>query len=91
VPHQPYKFQRGAAHIALQANVTVTPVIISCNPSTLTKQEKWYQIPSRRFHLSMRVGDDMVLDSFLKIEPKTIAVRRFNQYLQDYFSQQREE
>jgi hypothetical protein len=33
----------------------------------------------------------MVLDSFLKIEPKTIAVRRFNQYLQDYFSQQREE
>ncbi len=91
VPYQPYKFQRGAAHIALQANVTVTPVIISCNPSTLTKQEKWYQIPDRRFHLSMRVGDDMVLDSFLKIEPKTIAVRRFNQYLQGYFSQQREE
>jgi 1-acyl-sn-glycerol-3-phosphate acyltransferase len=91
VLNRPYKFQRGAAHIALQANVIVTPVIMSCNPSTLTKQEKWYQIPNRRFHLSMRVGDDMVLDSFLKIEPKTIAVRRFNQYLQDYFSQQREE
>ncbi|MEE9337713.1 MAG: lysophospholipid acyltransferase family protein [Methylococcaceae bacterium] len=90
VLNRPYKFQRGAAHIALQANVIVTPVIISCNPSTLTKQEKWYQIPNRRFHLSMRVGDDMVLDNFLKIEPKTIAVRRFNQYLQDYFSQQRE-
>ncbi|MCF6203491.1 MAG: 1-acyl-sn-glycerol-3-phosphate acyltransferase [Methylococcaceae bacterium] len=89
--NQPYKFQRGAAHIALQANVIVTPVIISCNPSTLTKQEKWYQIPNRRFHLSMRVGDDMVLDDFLKIEPKTIAVRRFNHYLQNYFSQQREE
>lgn len=90
VLNQAYKFQRGAAHIALQANVIVTPVIISCNPNTLTKQEKWYQIPNRRFHLSMRVGDDMVLDNFLKIEPKTIAVRRFNQYLQGYFSQQRE-
>lgn len=91
VQGQDYKFQRGAAHIALQAKVIITPVTLHCSPSTLTRQEKWYQIPSRRFHLSMRVGNDMVLDNFLEIEPKSIAVRRFNRYLQDYFSQQRDD
>lgn len=80
-----YKFQRGAARIALQANAIVTPVTLSCNPSTLTKAEKWYQIPERRFHLAMRVDDDIVLNEFLVMEPKTIAVRRFNRYLQEYF------
>ena len=80
-----YKFQRGAAHIALQANAIVTPVILSCSPSALTKAERWYQIPGRRFHLAMQVDDDIVLDEFLEIEPKTIAVRRFNRYLQEYF------
>jgi 1-acyl-sn-glycerol-3-phosphate acyltransferase len=90
VPGKPCRFQRGAAAIALQANKIVTPVTLSCYPSTLTKAEPWYQIPERRFHLVMHVGDDIALDEFLLIQPKSIAVRRFNQYLQDYFTQQRE-
>jgi 1-acyl-sn-glycerol-3-phosphate acyltransferase len=90
VPGKAYKFLRGAAAIALQANAIVTPVTLTCVPSTLTKAEKWYQIPERRFHLAMHAGDDIALDDFQAMEPKTIAVRRFNRYLQDYFSQQRE-
>ncbi|WP_300014495.1 lysophospholipid acyltransferase family protein [Methylovulum sp.] len=89
VPGVEYSFQRGAATIALLANAVVTPVTLHCSPSTLTKAEKWYQIPSRRFHLSMTVGEDIVLDDFRAIEPKSIAVRRFNNYLQNYFIQQR--
>ncbi|WP_411725920.1 lysophospholipid acyltransferase family protein [Methyloglobulus sp.] len=89
VPNAKYKFQRGAATIALQADTVVTPVTLHCVPSTLTKVEKWYQIPERRFHLSMTVGDDIALDEFQAIAPRSIAVRRFNSYLQDYFSQQR--
>jgi len=89
VPGRAYKFQRGAAAIALRAEAIVTPVTINCYPSTLTKAEKWYQIPERRFHLVMRVGDNMALNEFLTIEPATIAVRRFNRHLQDYFRQQR--
>ncbi|MGZ8181052.1 MAG: lysophospholipid acyltransferase family protein [Methylobacter sp.] len=90
IPGQPYRFQRGAAAIALQANAVVTPVTLTCYPSTLTKAEQWYQIPERRFHLTMHVGDDITLDEFAGISPKSIAVRRFTQYLQDYFTQQRE-
>ena len=90
VPGKPCRFQRGAVAIALQANRIVTPVTISCYPSTLTKAEQWYQIPQRHFHLAMHVGDDIPLEQFTQIQPKSIAVRRFNQYLQDYFTQQRE-
>ncbi|MDP2099854.1 MAG: lysophospholipid acyltransferase family protein [Methylobacter sp.] len=90
MPDKPYHFQRGAAAIALQADAIVTPVTLSCTPSTLTKAERWYQIPARRFHLVMQVGDDIALDEFACLSPKSIAVRRFTRHLQDYFSQQRE-
>lgn len=91
VPDKPCRFQRGAAAIALEAtDICVTPVTISCYPSTLTKAEQWYQIPKRPFHLAMHVQEDISLDEFTRIQPKSIAVRRFNQYLQDYFTQQRE-
>jgi 1-acyl-sn-glycerol-3-phosphate acyltransferase len=90
VPGKPFRFQRGAVAIALQANRIVTPVTISCYPSTLTKAEQWYEIPERHFHLAMHVGDDIALGQFTQIQPKSIAVRRLNQYLQDYFTQQRE-
>ena len=90
VQGQPYKFQRSAAHIALQANTCLTPVTINCFPNTLSKQQKWYQIPHQAFHLSIQVGNDIVLDDFLTIEPRSIAVRRLNRYLESYFSQQRE-
>ena len=90
IPGKPCRFQRGAATIALQADKIVTPVTLSCYPSTLTKAEHWYEIPYRRFHLAMHVGEDIALDEFITIESKSIAVRRFNQFLQDYFTQQRE-
>lgn len=89
VPGADYKFQRGASAIALEANAVVTPVVLRCTPSTLTKAKKWYQIPERKFHLSMSVGDDIALDAFQAITPRSIAVRRLNSYLQDYFTQQR--
>lgn len=90
VPGQPYRFQRGAATIALQANSLLTPVTLTCQPSTLTKTQAWYQIPSRRFHLRMVVGDDINLTPFQPLQPRSIAVRRLTEHLQDYFTQQRE-
>jgi len=88
-PEKPYLFQRGAAAIALQANAVVTPVTMSCSPSTLTKAERWYEIPACRFHLVMQVGDDIGLEAYAALQ-KSIGVRRFTQQLQDYFTQQRE-
>ena len=61
----------------------MTHVTLTCVPDTLTKVEKGYQIPERRFHLAIPVGDDRVLD-FQAMEPNKLAIRRFNRNLQDF-------
>lgn len=39
------QFKRGAANIALAASCPIVPVLIDCQPMTLRKCEKWYQLP----------------------------------------------
>lgn len=82
-------FHRGAANIALRANVPIRPVLIRCTPSTLTKNEKWYQIPSKPFHLQISVMDAIQISDVLtdlSVTPR--HVRQLNQRLQEFFTQE---
>ncbi|MFT4020474.1 MAG: lysophospholipid acyltransferase family protein [Acinetobacter sp.] len=82
-------FQRGAANIALRANVPIRPVFIQCTPSTLTKNEKWYHVPERPFHIEIRVGEAMHIDNMIsdtRVHPKNVRV--LNQYLFNLFSRE---
>src|SRR5262249_11762846 len=45
VPGAQSRLRRGAAYVALAAQKELTPVRISCKPSSLTKSERWYDIP----------------------------------------------
>jgi 1-acyl-sn-glycerol-3-phosphate acyltransferase len=56
VPGVPSRLRRGAAYVALAAQKELTPVHISCTPSSLTKSERWYDIPHRRMHFVISVG-----------------------------------
>lgn len=78
--------QRGAANIAIRGVLDITPVRIRCTPPTLSKGEKWYHIPSRRFHVTIEVGDDLPVASFLDGTTAAIASRRLTAYLSAYFS-----
>lgn len=80
------EFQRGAANIALRANVPIRPILIRCTPSTLTKNEKWYHVPSEPFHIQIKVLDAIYIDEVLEdtqVSPK--QVRQLNQKLQQFF------
>lgn len=59
VPGRALKFRRGAANIALRTPSDITPVLIDCQPSTLTKGEPWYHIPKRRVMLRFKVLPDI--------------------------------
>lgn len=88
VPGQPLKLQRGAGHIALRSGVEVLPVTITCNPPTLTKAEKWYHIPPRKFELRAEVGGPIDLQKIATTEdPPSVASRRITCYLLDYFTE----
>jgi len=83
------EFQRGAANIAIRANVPIRPVLITCTPSTLTKNEKWYHIPSRPFHIHVKVLDAIQVDDLLddaSVSPKN--VRHLNHQLHQFFNQE---
>lgn len=89
VPGKPLVMQRGAANIALRANVPLTPVCIRCEPTTLTKAEKWYQIPPRRFTMELTVRDDIdVAAAIGDVANKSLASRKLTDYLIGYFSRE---
>jgi 1-acyl-sn-glycerol-3-phosphate acyltransferase len=85
----PQPLQRGAANIAIRGGVDITPVRISCTPPTLGKGEKWYRVPSRRFHVSLDVGDDLAVAPFLDGTTEAQAARRLTDHLTGYFAMER--
>lgn len=88
-PGAPLKFQRGAAHIALQAGRPLLPVVLDCRPSTLTKDLRWYQIPERRFHVTLKVLDPIALSSLVDTrEPAPLAARHLTAALEQFFTRE---
>ncbi|TRZ56178.1 MAG: 1-acyl-sn-glycerol-3-phosphate acyltransferase [Rhodocyclaceae bacterium] len=90
-PGKPLHFQRGAAYIVLRSGAPILPVLIHCTPSTLTKSERWYQIPSRRFHLRVDVLEPVAADRWIsKDAPQAVAARRLTLLLETYFTKELE-
>lgn len=82
VPGQPMRLKRGAASIIVKSGIPFTPVVMSIKPTTLTKAEKWYQIPDRPMHVRMVVGD--MVDPGPHIvsgESLSLAGRRMNKLI----------
>jgi 1-acyl-sn-glycerol-3-phosphate acyltransferase len=84
-PGKPIKFQRGAAAIALHSNAKILPVTLGCSPTTLTKHEKWYQIPPKKFTLSLHVGDEIELPTMDKNASRSFANRIITRQFEQYF------
>lgn len=89
-PGEGLKFKRGSANVALRGEVDITPVIIRCSPSTLTKSDKWYHIPSKKLHFTMIVKEKINVEQFLHEKSANIAARSLTKKLEDYFSQELE-
>src|SRR3546814_2159953 len=58
--------RRGAATVIVRSRHPFIPITISSSPTTLTKAEKWYQIPDRRAHFRIEIGDS--------IDPSSVIV-----------------
>lgn len=78
-------FQRGAANIAVRGRLNITPVLIKCSPPTLSKGLGWYNIPSRRFHVSIEVLPDIPVDNFC-VDTEALAARKLTEYLTHFFT-----
>ena len=86
---EPMRLQRGAARVAVHGALDITPVRIRCTPSTLAKGEKWYQVPARRAHIRIAVGESIAVSPFIAAAAnEALAARHLNRHLTDYFSKE---
>lgn len=83
----PLHFKRGAANIAVRCQRDITPVLIHCAPPTLSKQLKWYQIPSRPFVMSFAVLDDIAISPSAG-GTEAIRVRKLTRNLEVFFAKE---
>lgn len=80
-PGVPRVFHRGAANVAVRAARVLTPVFISCEPTTLTKAEPWYRIPARRPHFTLVAGEELDLSEFRACASIPLGSRACNERL----------
>ncbi len=85
-PLKKIKLKRGAANIAIRSGVDITPVIISCVPTTLTKRDRWYQIPSRPMHYKIMVKDMIEIAAYLNNLHPAKGARVLTDDLTRYFN-----
>jgi 1-acyl-sn-glycerol-3-phosphate acyltransferase len=77
------KFKRGAANIALIANCPIVPVVIDCNPMTLRKCDKWYQLPPHKPHFYLKALPEVRVSDLIDCDqPSGIQARHLTQALQ---------
>lgn len=90
-PGESLKFKRGTAHILLRSKAMMTPVIIQCRPSTLTKGAKWYKIPRTKANLIVDVQPPMSIEKVMIGADRDIdgfSARQLTKKLEDYFTYQ---
>ena len=86
-PGEPLCFKAGAGSIAVRVGAECLPVVIACEPTTLTKAESWYDLPDRRFFFSMQIQPPVSPRVVLAASAdERQAGRAFNQYLHGYFT-----
>lgn len=86
VTGMPIVFKRGTANIALKSNTNPTPIFISCTPPTLTKKDKWYNIPPKKMHITLHVQDDFIISPY-QTGTNTISARLLTEKLSQYFNE----
>jgi len=81
--------KRGAANIAVRGNSNITPVLISCEPKTLGKGEKWWLIPARMVRFKIVVREDIAVARFRsEAVSDAVAARNLTAFLQNYFTEE---
>lgn len=80
-------FQRGAANIALRSDASYLGLYIRCQPTTLTKQEMWYQVPKSKPTLAIAFLKEIDVTQYRNSESPSLAARNLTRYLQHFYQQ----
>jgi 1-acyl-sn-glycerol-3-phosphate acyltransferase len=86
---QPLRFQRGAAHLALEAGASILPVTLSCEPPLLEKGRRWYHIPIQTCTYRVRAHAPIPATQAGSTDlPRPQAARQLTQRLENFFNKE---
>lgn len=90
VPDEPLRFRRGAAQVAVRSGCDILPVLIRCTPPALTKDSRWYQVPTQAWRLRIRIFAPQSLTALgVRTDlPHGVAARRLTRNLEAFFNRQ---
>ncbi|MFV9616703.1 MAG: 1-acyl-sn-glycerol-3-phosphate acyltransferase, partial [Gammaproteobacteria bacterium] len=77
-----------AANVAVRTQADITPVLIECKPTTLTKNDRWYQVPDKRMHFRLQVKDKLEIRPYLNNVSPSKGARMLTRDLTNYFSKE---
>ena len=80
-------FRRGAIHVALQAGLPMRTVVISCDPPSLMRGQKWYEVPDRNLVVTLDCRETLDPASVLEGgESRGAAARKVSATLRDFYA-----
>lgn len=80
------RFERGAAHVAIQSRCPILPVYIDCRPPALKKGQAWYALPNATMRFRLRAGQTIDVGDWIdERDPIGISARRVNAGLLRHF------
>lgn len=84
-------FARGAAHIALRSGASLLPVTLRCDPATLHHGLSWWEVPERRFTVTLTVDAPIRVDDVsARSENQGRAAREVTARLREHFERRLE-
>jgi len=88
-PERPFKFQRGAANIALAAGSDLSPVTIHTAPSRLLKGQPWYRQATERMMVTIRQFPPLAIGPYLQSgAPRSKLARQITRDLEQFYREQ---
>ena len=67
----------------------LVPVLVTCDPPTLMRGQKWYDVPDRPFVLRLQVGEPIRVgpyrEALLEGESRPRVTRRLTAELREFF------
>lgn len=87
-PGKGLALKRGAANVAIRATADITPVLIDCYPTTLTKQDRWYQVPDKKVHFRIQVNETIPVAPYQQLSAPSVGARKLTTDLTEYFNKE---
>ncbi|NNC99176.1 MAG: 1-acyl-sn-glycerol-3-phosphate acyltransferase [Gammaproteobacteria bacterium] len=79
-------FKRGAANICVASGCPVLPIVIVATPRTVQKGESWYQLPSKKSRILIRINRALETENCIDTSlPRTVQYRRLTAFWRDYY------